>query len=734
MAFAVLMRRGVGNRSDGQKQRQEMLYEAVKNRDQARMHAAIKSGADCKAYIYGRTFLHVAVLKPCSELHEQGKVINILEWFIKRKKFKVDARGYAHTTALHMAVSNGMIEVVDYLIGKGADLNAKDCRGRSMCHHMVRGEFERYVTLTRKASTPDELRVHYRESVQFFNQMLLKKIKVDCVDEDQQSSLHIAAVHNLLHVLPILLEYNQDVTLRNMEKKTALHLFAEDKKRRGNAKAMEICFYDKQLVIDILKIMLLKGYCVNSLDVNGNSPLHYAVYHEEREIFEIMLKKFKKVNACNRDGNSLLHLIIDSCIDSTCNRHHKDCVNRVRSLMSKGADVEIVNKNGYKPVHLAVMLVHPTILQILKDHGANLKEPYKGGNLLHLLAEKSSRVINCSKLEVTVGLLVSQGCDVNTRDDNGMAPIHLAVKSSRNDVIKILIKCHANVDARELSFRRLTPLQTAVISNNILPIETLVEVGADVNAKDSTGKTALHLAMRRKISMVRILLKLGAHVDVEDDDRLLPLHHAIRQRNDKALEELLKFGADINDMDTYRQLTRIPDPFTMLYGILEHWIMMKAAELPILPDYQNYATVDTFQELYQDCLREIEALKAHRIAERTYLYDFLHMDWNLRCAYTFHEPFINLVESTLLHKKFPHFHVLILAQYHQAVTRQLLLEPAKRAWCEFTKIYLPDTCLYRILNYLTNRDLRVMVEGLKDRCFRKPCNLLLNSKGRHFKS
>ncbi|XP_058801041.1 ankyrin-1-like [Phymastichus coffea] len=712
------------------------LYQAVENRDMEGMFTAMHNGAK---WIfpdqYGETVLHMAVKKCCTQPGEQQKIIKILEWFLNKKVLKVDVRSRAGKTSLHMAIRNRMDEVVDYLIGRGASLDVRDERGNYIAHCMVEDEFERFFKLCRQVGTPSERRAFEREAVHFFEWMLSKNIKINCINKNRETPLQLAVKRNLLHILPILLSFSQDVSYLDSERRTVLHIFIEtikrcdhtDVHRTSNVAGVPTRCYDKSLVVNVLKLLLNKGFSVNSVDIRGNTPLHNAAMRDRPEIIEMMLKRFKNVNTTNNRRETVLHVIVDNSIDHINKQHKEEYVKFVRTLLSKGANINKVNEDGYNAVQLAIMRIHPRILQMLKNYGAKFNEPYNGGNFLHLFSQKSNKNLNVKNYEEVVGLLVSGGCDVNAKDNEGMTPLHWAAQSCRNAVIIGLVRNGANVDSRDLNPRRFTPLQKAVDVNCEYSLDTLVNSGADVNARDSRGQTALHIATRHTTGLVKILLRLGAHVDVEDDEGLLPLHYAIRRENSVAVMELLKFSADINDAETYVELVHLVDPGYVLFCILDHWIKMKAAGLPITQCYRSHVADDTFQESFHECLMEVEALKAYKIGERATLFDLLHMDWNFRCAYIISKHLKELVDSPTLEAQFPKYHVLIMASYHDAVARQPLLEPAKRAWCELTKILLPDVCIYQILSHLKNRDLRIMIDGLKDRSFRKPCRLLLNS-------
>ena len=74
-------------------------------------------------------------------------------------------------------------------------------------------------------------------------------------------------------------------------------------------------------------------------------------------------------------------------------------------------------------------------------------------------------------------------------------------------------------------------------------VEQLLENGADPNASDPVGRTALHYAARRP-KVIAVLLKAGANPNVKDVFGNTPLHLAVVNRESVAL--LLEAGASPN--------------------------------------------------------------------------------------------------------------------------------------------------------------------------------------------
>ena len=84
-----------------------------------------------------------------------------------------------------------------------------------------------------------------------------------------------------------------------------------------------------------------------------------------------------------------------------------------------------------------------------------------------------------------------QGFQINDRNSRGYAPIHEAV--SKNDIGVLRGLLAAKCDANLLSSSGLTPLTTAIWSENYYTAKLLLEYNKlNVNAKSNKIGTALH--------------------------------------------------------------------------------------------------------------------------------------------------------------------------------------------------------------------------------------------------
>lgn len=257
-------------------------------------------------------------------------------------------------------------------------------------------------------------------------------------------------------------------------------------------------------------------------------------------------------------------------------RHHKywnTRVSDVRARLEAGADPDA---GRFAPLSLASSMGHLPICALLLEFGADVnggcryRTPLVAASdhpqIKRLLLDKGavetifSAIAAGDTAEVQT-FLERDISLVHVHDEGGMTPLFLA--SGRRDLESMTMVLDAGAD----------PKIVAAESHGISPIHhtcrrggpggareaiaLLVRHGADLDARDRGGVTALHMAVRdRDIDAVRALLGHGAAVDIEDRGRKsTPLRRAVANtgrpgtsgRQDVAVEItaiLLDHGAD----------------------------------------------------------------------------------------------------------------------------------------------------------------------------------------------
>eukprot|EP01125_Pyxidicula_operculata_P022385 TRINITY_DN910_c2_g1_i3.p1 TRINITY_DN910_c2_g1~~TRINITY_DN910_c2_g1_i3.p1 ORF type:complete len:2962 (-),score=808.64 TRINITY_DN910_c2_g1_i3:90-8975(-) len=204
-------------------------------------------------------------------------------------------------------------------------------------------------------------------------------------------------------------------------------------------------------------------------------------------------------------------------------------------LIDAGADIELVNQNGNTPLLEAVQIKEDTSLfDKLISKGANLNAKNRSNeNILHLITKNDTPY-----LHRLAGKNLS--AIINAADNSKFTALHLACKLYKHNVAESLIKIGADVNA--LAEQDKTPLQCAIIANKSTSFELekyLISKKANVNARNSYGRTALLYAVNNVSSginssfeLLDILIKAGADPKVKDNDGRNLIHYTIKKIKD----------------------------------------------------------------------------------------------------------------------------------------------------------------------------------------------------------
>jgi serine/threonine-protein phosphatase 6 regulatory ankyrin repeat subunit B len=250
----------------------------------------------------------------------------------------------------------------------------------------------------------------------------------------------------------------------------------------------------------------------------------------------------------------------------------------LQALVEHGADVRARDRNGDTPLLSAVTypLLDVAVVKFLVEHGADLNAENHGWNVLR----GASYLGNPS----VVRFLLDQGVDVNGKDQEGQTALMAVSKSEfwwkpeipplwwqpekpgrhraePQGVMQVLLDHGAQINAQDEKGRTALMLATARPA-----IKFLVDRGADLNVKNRDGKTALMLAEdqgRRDVAaqlslaeakgpgglpetQVRQPKEMAAHKKIVLNRDLMM---AVSDRNLGWVSDLLALGADPNALN-----------------------------------------------------------------------------------------------------------------------------------------------------------------------------------------
>lgn len=240
--------------------------------------------------------------------------------------------------------------------------------------------------------------------------------------------------------------------------------------------------------IDRVRHELRGGTNVDLRASDGRTALHFACQRNHISVVRALLAEGADPNAQSRDGKFPVHRAITGSREGEA----ADAPARVtRVLLDKGASVN-ANPVSYRTPLIAAITHQPrddlfrySVVDTLLRAGADPNMPYRG--MTPLEHASTGEYQAC-----VVDQLLKHGAI----GDLDKYPLHrAAADGQQREVQSILDAGDLSVDQRDFLCDN-TPLQWAVICNQMGVVKALIAKGADVNAQNRWGWTALLYAIR----------------------------------------------------------------------------------------------------------------------------------------------------------------------------------------------------------------------------------------------
>jgi uncharacterized protein len=460
-------------------------------------------------------------LADAAEHGEQALVRQLIE-----RGVDVNAKGVDETTALHHAVHSDQLEIADMLLRGGADATARDRYGVTPLY---------LACLNGNAG--------------MIQRLLDAGVDPNTADATGETPLMTAARNGLPAALGVLLRHGARVDARDPEfAQTALMIAVRE---------------NHPAAVDLL---ISAGAAVNAQTRKGPTPRFVppckgtGCGSEGVGINRGGLPDRGRRAEAKGGLTPLLYAARDGRVDAA------------RMLVAAGADIELADANGIRPLLMAVLNNNLAIARFLLDHGADVNgDDFWGRAPLWAAVEYRNLDMNNRDQDSPtdngvdrgpildfITVLLDAGADVNGRtrevppsrrwlyslgdvswvDYTGQTPFLRAALSGDTAAMRMLVRYGADPNLPTLA--NTTPLMAAAGVNwavaqtytespqaRLEAVKLCLELGADVNATNSMGLTALiGAANRGSNDIIELLVARGARLDVKDREGRTPLRWA----------------------------------------------------------------------------------------------------------------------------------------------------------------------------------------------------------------
>lgn len=246
-------------------------------------------------------------------------------------------------------------------------------------------------------------------------------------------------------------------------------------------------------------------------DKGHQAALHWAACRGHEGLVSLLVERGTNINLRGELYRTPLHSATKYGQSGT-----------IKLLLKKGANITLTDGHGLTALQYASTLGHENVVSALLDafhsHRTHSLD-HQAGTELYSATRRDRPFVS--------GQLIKKRAYINFGERlGGNSALHFSAEFGNESVARLLLENEAKIDMVR-RYNRRTALYLAVRERHTDVVRLLLGKGADVNLKDTDGRTVLYMVVRRvptgkDLTLCKLLLENGADPAAEDHDGKTP--------------------------------------------------------------------------------------------------------------------------------------------------------------------------------------------------------------------
>jgi len=441
--------------------------------------------------------------------------IELIQW-LQSRGYNIEKENY---TLMHCAAYNGQIDIMEYLLSQGLEINIKDCYGNTPIY---------YAT----------------ENSQLKAIKYLYEHGVDVRDQDERGNtlMHAAARKGKVHIIQWLLDKGVPVDSINLWEKTPVNSAAQ----KGRLK-----------IIDYLG---KKGANISDVRSYAEDLIEYAAIEEDVSIIEWLQQQKVEIKGLTFVTGLPLGMSLSKFMQAP------EWIGQygVKTIVSDSDRQVLMLKAAVERNDKVVQLLQNHTREdqkyfIISNSSGYFRDLDEQIEATYWLLEKGIKIrikgeaiegiifYNEEKVDKIIKWFEDLDINIDSFLDNWESIISHAAEKGIVNVLDWIQKCGAPINVNLSDNYGYNLIHRSIQSDNAEIFQWCIRNGANLDLQDNHGNTALHLAIYSdKLQYVELLLEHGANLDLQDNHGANPLLSAIYGNKHEIITLLCSFKANID--------------------------------------------------------------------------------------------------------------------------------------------------------------------------------------------